>query len=718
MKPFKNQKKLIASTVVFTGMLAASCSHIARKEPSRSPQSVYPTAFTTLRNYFWQPEVLPDPTAVKYAKEWTVDKGPNGEFVTTLKEFDERGLQTGKPETQPWSGDYWPDRIGGIATRYSRGSRELGILFGTNPSNRKAERRNRRIREKFDELTTEEIAVLSPAEKYDILLGDREFNFTRQVLNGIQTMNDTFGNLPFWNGICNGWSPSSFLLKRPRRGIAVISATGKTVTFYPDDLKALASHLFARSFITSGTFYYDWDKPEGEKKSDQPMYGVRCNVKKPKRDANGSVLPLAEGEYVRTANECADDVNPGVWHLSILNKMGVQKSSFVVDMDYNSPVNNHPVGGYKYEYFNPITKKKGPSSEAVVKVGDYTDDPYRARRSRDAAYIVGIEMEVSLLANTKARIRAIDEEAQDKLKKWTITYDLELDENQRVIGGEWRPTKGNPEYPDFMWYQRPWVWANGEAPYGDEWTGEQVPKHWIERATSGDLGTPYDRPTSFNNGSLVYNRGLGLMERADSAVLQDKPLRIEAYVLGRKYVKACNQHCYNAYVNNDTAAKQALGPLENQITSLHRALDNKNVPKATGATFTRMMYGTLSQRAGDPSLKDKDLEKAARAASYAYDRVCNKYCGAAYNGQARNDAEREEALRQMAVVDAELTRYQEYLDAYGVPMSYPYAQPLAKVVYKLFEYSSDPNRAQAIYLPDLDQDSVDETPDGYGQASE
>jgi hypothetical protein len=151
---------------------------------------------------------------------------------------------------------------------------------------------------------------------------------------------------------------------------------------------------------------------------------------------------------------CAD-VHPAIWHASIVNLTGIQGRSFVVEIDANAVVNNHPLSGYKFNWFNPDTGKDGDLESSIVNLSNY-DDPYRDNRSRSAKKLVGVEMEISFLAWSFPKMERND---SDDIRTQKFMYDLELDDNGVIVGGQWRSNrkassrmfKSKVKQPDFFW---------------------------------------------------------------------------------------------------------------------------------------------------------------------------------------------------------------------------------------------------------------------------
>jgi hypothetical protein len=370
-----------------------------------------------------------------------------GNAVMNAYALDSMGLSTAKTETQPWTSSYWPDAIGGIAARYQKTLpilSRLGIVFNFDFNKSHWSKNNEKMKKKVLKMSEEEIARnLSPAEKYDLLMGDLNFTLTNNIIGDIQYRyhhkpSPTTGlwvaqkGMAAWVGICDGWTTASLHTPRPSRTIRVLGGTGQIVTFYPDDIKALAAHLFART--------NQWLNIE--------RVGNRCRDRKPKVGEDGQALK----------EECGD-INAGLWHATVMNRIGIDRRGFVIDVDNNTAVNNHPVFGYQVRYFNPETKVYGPLDMSVVKAKN-NPNPLVSK-------VVGVEMTVNMLNYAMPTGKETDSEEDDKDQKTALyVYDLELDEQGEIIGG----TFYNHNEPDMLWMLAPkqlaWSRSSMEADEG------------------------------------------------------------------------------------------------------------------------------------------------------------------------------------------------------------------------------------------------------------
>jgi len=325
---------------------------------------------------------------------------------TRLHEMEQNQLTTRYLPTTPWSDDYWPIYKGIVANRYADSHFFVSDDWRTNANY----------------LATQGCSVdeLSPAEKYDLLIGDNYWTLKNKMLNtGLSYYNST-GYVEKWMGICHGWAPAAYMFNRPSQAIVLIAADGHTpIRFYPSDIKALASLLWANA------------SPKAR------FIGGRCEEKHPQEDENGHVI-----------NPDCFDTNPGTWHQAVVNQIGVSQRSFIMDASYDYEVWNQPIYGYSYSYFNPSTFRSVQSlQEATVQRVSFSNDRFARYRSKNTAYITGIAMKVVYISETSPSHSPIDSPKQDRKVAVNYLYDLELDSNFNIIGGEWY----HRQHPDFLW---------------------------------------------------------------------------------------------------------------------------------------------------------------------------------------------------------------------------------------------------------------------------
>ncbi|MFT6632795.1 MAG: hypothetical protein ACJAS4_002760 [Bacteriovoracaceae bacterium] len=336
--------------------------------------------------------------------------------VFSMEDF---GLREGSAEIKPWSDWYWPIAVGQLSYRYADNNMKNAFSnSGLEGEKMWSFMQEWHAKSENSPLLTD-INLLSPAEKYDILVGDSNFTLTNFMLKRPGDFSQK-GKVATWMGICHGWSPASYMLPRPVKEVIITAADGVTdITFRPTDLKALGSQLWAAGAQST------------------KMVGGRCNIKNPKTDRNGRILD----------QNCFDN-NPGTWHTTIVNQLGKNKLSFVMDATYDIEVWNHPVTSYSYSYFNPESMEEyNTLKEAIVSIRDFRTDKFKKYRSKEASAVVGIKMEVEYLVETMPNTFSYDESTLDAHNRAYYVYDLELDTNYNIVGGEWYTNK----HPDFLW---------------------------------------------------------------------------------------------------------------------------------------------------------------------------------------------------------------------------------------------------------------------------
>ncbi len=371
--------------------------------------------------------------------------GPSGQIsyflenskIVEINALSDPKFASGKPLQQPWSGDYWPTYRGGIAARYADASfpkeyqwKDYDTFF----TKMLKETNYREIKE---------LDTLSPAEKYDLLIGDSKLNLTQYSIQNSKLSVDEKGEIEGWFGLCHGWAPASFMMKRPIYPVEVKLDETRNLKFFPDDLKALTTLLWANG------------KPSSH------FVGGRCNQKNPKRDLSGRVID----------NDCWD-VNPATFHLIMLNQMGADQRSLVMDATYDYEVWNQPISSYSIQYYNPQTKKTDPDwKNNLINTLEYTKDPFKKFRAPQTAKIIGVQMSLAYVVERNANHQEVDTEKDDNLMHVDYYYDLEINAAGEIVGGEWYQNA----HPDFLWSPG-WnsvAQVPGEVRLTTPWNGDQ-----------------------------------------------------------------------------------------------------------------------------------------------------------------------------------------------------------------------------------------------------
>jgi len=432
----------------------------------------------------------------------------NPDYIRNVFEMDEKNLKMRKTTNQPWGGSFWPLNQGMIANNYQDKDYTTFVFSGPkhfswrlNVSSFKS--RKEKLYSNIMKLNEEELAKLAPSEKYDLLLGDLNFDLTNRIWNYAEKWGEEkkWGflssidipdgyripkankRMALWEGICHGWAVAAGHAPRPRKTVIAKLPNGKKLPFYPNDIKALVSLLWANSTIQSDVIFE----------------GNRCNRKNPDRDRHGRYIDTEKDrDDAELLPRCAD-VHPGIFHLSVVNILGIEGRSFVIDKNPEAPIANQPVSGYEMEYFNPKTGKEGNLQGSIIAVNDYgKKDKYKENRHPDTTHILGVTMKLNYVDWEYPKKEETNLSSDDSVNHIKFNYDLELDASGNIIGGQWRVFKkigdgffglgGTTHQPDFFWVvPRNWkkyFRTGGELPEWSLTSGVLAPTEYQTAAHS------------------------------------------------------------------------------------------------------------------------------------------------------------------------------------------------------------------------------------------
>ncbi len=120
----------------------------------------------------------------------------------------------------PWSDSYWPSRRASIANRWQTDEGYSRYRLASLAQLRGMDRG--------------QIARMSPAEKYDIAVGDYNYRVTHMAWGSSSPRASD------WAGICNGWSQGALTYDEPRP-TDFVNPDGIVVPFASSDVKGLIS---------------------------------------------------------------------------------------------------------------------------------------------------------------------------------------------------------------------------------------------------------------------------------------------------------------------------------------------------------------------------------------------------------------------------------------------------------------------------------------------
>ena len=226
--------------------------------------------------------------------------------VLKKNNFFNRTLKLPKNQ-RPWSFTFIPSWFGGIAGRWQNNPIFLIMrtILGFDYPTRSESINLLHWASRGDEKSKKLLFELSPTEKYDLAMGDYFFNSSKEEAK-TRGHNKGFP-MSFWDGMCNGVATMSAMFEDPFRKVSIISPDGFEVIFHPNDIKALMSKA-AINF----THTY--------------MRGTPC------QNTQGNLDSVS-----------CRDLNPGLFVIALINKIGIDKKSFIIDTSSFHKVHNDPV---------------------------------------------------------------------------------------------------------------------------------------------------------------------------------------------------------------------------------------------------------------------------------------------------------------------------------------------------------------------------------------
>lgn len=273
-----------------------------------------------------------------------------------------------------WSGDYWATQKGGINYRWNAPI-PVGFKY-TSPT-----------KAQVLKMSEAELATLAPSEKFDLLNGFYDYPLKKVVEAS------TRKGAADWAGICHGWAPATLHHTEPYAKV-LTNPDGIRIPFGSADIKAIVSYYYA--FVQEYETTY--------------QMGLRCFTN----------LGIGRG--------CNDDLNAGAFHITIANRLALQKQGFLADIERFKEVWNQPIVGFESKVLEEIPPTKKASKEAVKEVRIQTD--LKFIDEADASW------ETHLGSNSQ------------KHGILALQYRIELNSKGEIIGGTWESSIR----PDFLWY--------------------------------------------------------------------------------------------------------------------------------------------------------------------------------------------------------------------------------------------------------------------------
>ncbi len=305
--------------------------------------------------------------------------------------------RAGELRRRPWSTSYLPDFKGGLAWRWHDASAK-GQDFATYKLHTVEE-----LLALPEAQRQKVLAVLSPAEKFDLLRGVGHLIVNTERLRAR-------ADAPSDRGLCHGTSMASLLLREPRAMVVELDS-GLNVPFSSADFKAIAGYYFAQA---DGMLYQKGRQPPG-------------------------VLQLGVRRDMHVGNSRENlQVNPAAFHAMLAQTVKARALGMVVDVDPGPQVWNSAV--FKYE--SSVAEATGSRPyTATEQQRDLQQGICRAPGTRAIATVT------TTLWYMPQTLEPPADKASGEPATAVYRYEVELDERGQLCGGRWL----SEARPDTAW---------------------------------------------------------------------------------------------------------------------------------------------------------------------------------------------------------------------------------------------------------------------------
>lgn len=349
-------------------------------------------------------------------------------YVDILTQFPSYASASRKP----WSGYYWAHRYGMLSARYPLDNKNSMCVIRNNiitqwytyrqSINTYAQPQDDYIQKSYGQNYYNQYinAYYSPAEKLDLLFGDPNFSLTNYMKSqGYQYMTDN--DVPSWLGLCNGWSPASYLEPRCNRSITLTAYDNVTqITFLPDDMEAYATLFYAMASYNI------------------KMIGNRCSD---------------------TTEQYCMLMNAGVFVIAIANQIGIRKENVIFEPKVDSEIWNYPVYSYAFQFYNALQRNNNTRTYTYTLTWDMLLSPSSITGTNDnvfvkastsssfsySSYYIGVRLCLTYVAEDYPYHS--EEVWEDTTGEFCYDIVLALASNFKVIDGFW----DQDDIPTYMW---------------------------------------------------------------------------------------------------------------------------------------------------------------------------------------------------------------------------------------------------------------------------
>lgn len=452
-----------------------------------------------------------------FGEAWNAMNDPNGfnadwHRIHYSSQLNQLPLNGSVPlEQTPWGDSYWPKNRGAFTYRW-HAYQESGGSQHLTAADRDRLFFNYKLygKKELPNLTREELSMLSPLEKYSIVIGDFDYKLVDEYRRKNSASDE------YWEGYCHAWSAASAHYTEPMPVDVDVIIDGKRVVipFGSGDVKALLTanyadldgwsnlsgkfNKFRRIFnkkvgekveiryvgqICGKTFTYpitkihngveklaDYGDTEGKLDTEIEslarqyqqdvlrLYGNRdpktLTPSELNRLTEARDPDLATKARLDSLDPACSDTNAGSFHIVMANQLGIMNEGFLMDKTRDGEIWNQPI----YKFDSKVVGEEAPnrnSAPGTVKMVEmdtylyYADDsdygwsfwnPTLSGLFGLKDYFTSFLDEFKKYQDVLIRegdLEGYEEYPEHVLSHAHYKYKLELDRNNRIIGGQW-----------------------------------------------------------------------------------------------------------------------------------------------------------------------------------------------------------------------------------------------------------------------------------------
>ncbi|MCX6128354.1 MAG: hypothetical protein NTX25_04730 [Proteobacteria bacterium] len=283
---------------------------------------------------------------------------------------------------------------------------------------------------------------------------------------------------PNWYGHCNGTGVTVSRYQNPLKSVTrpkgCQAGTAGCVEFSPGDIRAMLSEINMNSIAKF-------------------ISGNRCRLP----DGDIKMRP-PERSNPQVMDEC-DDVNPGSFHVGLVNFLGRKKQPLIFDEHQDEEVWNYPIYAYDYTVEGPWTEDQAVNAlrNSIVVNGASAFPAFNGWIFNPKARSwLHINMNISY---RDATFDTVGAGTKPEAKRISYEYIIELDDAGQVVGGEWMGASRN-FHPDFLWMAFEPAEPTGDNSRGNPYlSNAEVIKLWAESVGLNPEDPFHDKPNNPND---------------------------------------------------------------------------------------------------------------------------------------------------------------------------------------------------------------------------